>query len=86
MRISSAPNESSERSSGRASAPSEVRDRILAFIADYVEERGYPPSLREIGRSVGRSPQSVMLHLDGLVAVGRLTRAPGIPRSLRLIK
>jgi SOS-response transcriptional repressor LexA len=74
------------KSSGKASGSSEdVRDGILAFIAGYISERGYPPSMREIGRELGRSPQSIMVHLDRLEADGLLTREPGIPRSLRLV-
>lgn len=79
--------DTSAASSVRVSTSSDdVRALILSFIGEYVEERGFPPSLREIGREVDRSPQSVMIHLDTLEAEGYLTRMPGIPRSLRLVR
>lgn len=85
IRRSSARNVSSAGSSGRASGSSEgLRSGILAFIADYVSEQGYSPSLREIGVAVDRSPQTILAHLDRLEADGVLTRTPRTPRSLRL--
>lgn len=75
----------SAASSVKASASiDDVREQILDFIGSYVSERGFPPSLREIGKEVDRSPQAIMLHLDRLEADGYLTRMPRIPRSLRL--
>lgn len=86
-RISSKRNGSSVKSSAKASVPSDdVRERILDFIVEHVEEHGYPPTLREIGKHIKQSAQSVMIHLDALEASGFLTRAPGIPRSLRVRK
>ncbi|MBV9580454.1 MAG: repressor LexA, partial [Chloroflexi bacterium] len=34
---------------------SERQKNILKYIEDYVDERGYPPSIREIGDKVGIS-------------------------------
>lgn len=62
----------------------EMCDRILDFIGAYIARRGFPPTLRELGKELGRSPQSVMVHLDRLEADGYLTREPGIPRSIRV--
>lgn len=60
--------------------------RILDFITACVNERGYPPSIREIGDHVGlSSPSSVAHHVDVLVARGYLAREPGRPRAIRVI-
>jgi repressor LexA len=39
---------------------SERQQNILKYIESYVEERGYPPSIREIGSRVGISSTSVV--------------------------
>ena len=37
---------------------------ILAFVNDFMQENGFPPSVREIGAAVGlRSTASVTYHL-----------------------
>ncbi|MDQ3484414.1 MAG: repressor LexA, partial [Actinomycetota bacterium] len=36
--------------------------RVLAVIRDSVEARGYPPSMREIGQSVGLTSSSSVAH------------------------
>jgi repressor LexA len=59
--------------------------RILEFIATTVEERGYPPSVREIGEAVGlHSPSSVHAQLATLAQRGLLARDPTRPRAIRL--
>lgn len=51
------------------------KQQILRCIVKYVEERGYPPSIREIGEEVGlSSPSSVKFQLDWLVREGYLSR------------
>ncbi len=57
---------------------------ILAFIQRYIEEHGFPPSIREIGPAVGiRSTKAVKYHLDILVEQGMLKRTTGKARSLK---
>lgn len=59
--------------------------QILAFIRGYVTERGYPPSIRDIGVEVGLSSSStVHSHLQRLERKGYLSRAKSKPRSLQL--
>lgn len=63
--------------------------RILDFIAGYVQEHGYPPSIREIGCGVGlKSLHGVNYQLSRLAELGVLERPEGGCRSraLRLIK
>lgn len=60
--------------------------RILEIIADSIEERGYPPSIREIGTAVGlASPSSVAHQLRALEAKGYLRRDPHLPRAMEVI-
>jgi repressor LexA len=59
--------------------------RILSFISDTVEDRGYPPSVREIGDAVGlHSPSSVHAQLATLAEKGLLTKDPTKPRAIRV--
>ncbi|MGA1661757.1 MAG: transcriptional repressor LexA [Candidatus Nanopelagicales bacterium] len=56
---------------------------ILAVIRTTVEERGYPPSVREIGEAVGlTSPSSVAHQLGVLEKKGLLRRDANRPRAL----
>ncbi|MGZ8512700.1 MAG: transcriptional repressor LexA [Candidatus Limnocylindria bacterium] len=64
----------------------ERRQRILDCIARTVEERGYPPSVREIAESVGlASTSAVHHHLIALERDGLLERGGKHSRALRLI-
>ena len=56
---------------------------ILAFIEKTVGDRGYPPSVREIGEAVGlASPSTVHSHLHTLQRLGYLQRDPTKPRAM----
>ncbi|GAA2403606.1 LexA repressor [Catellatospora methionotrophica] len=62
---------------------SERQRRILEVIQDGVTSRGYPPTLREIGRAVGLAASStVAYHLRELEEKGLLQRDRGRPRAL----
>lgn len=64
---------------------SEKQQRILDFIAAFITERGYPPSVREIGEAVGlRSSSTVHAHLNALRDAGYLERASHKTRALTL--
>jgi repressor LexA len=59
---------------------------IFDFLSEYVRERGYPPTVREIGEAVGlASPSTVHAHLANLERAGLLKRDPTKPRALELI-
>ena len=61
------------------------RREILDFIAAQVQERGYPPSVREIGAAVGlASTSTVQAHLNTLQKQGYLRRDPTKPRALEV--
>ncbi|MFN3865317.1 MAG: transcriptional repressor LexA [Demequina sp.] len=60
--------------------------RILETIKDSVESRGYPPSMREIGESVGLTSTSSVKHqLSALETKGFLRRDPHRPRAIEVV-
>ncbi len=60
--------------------------RVLAVIRDSVESRGYPPSMREIGISVGLTSSSSVAHqLRVLEGKGFIRRDPNRPRALEVL-
>lgn len=65
----------------------DTRKAIMSYIKNYIQEHGYPPSVREIGNGVGlKSTSSVQKHLKKLIDTGELeTDAEiGSPRTLRV--
>ena len=65
---------------------SERQKNILDYIEDYVDERGYTPSIREIGDQVGISSTSVVdYNLKVLERVGRIRRDREVSRGLELV-
>ena len=61
------------------------QQRIVDFIADTVRERGYPPTVREIGEAVGlTSSSSVHAQLATLERRGLLRKDPTKPRAMTL--
>ncbi|HEV2903180.1 MAG TPA: transcriptional repressor LexA [Gaiellaceae bacterium] len=64
---------------------SDRQHAILEFLHEYVEQHGYPPTVREIGEAVGlRSPSTVHAHLAQLERAGVLKRDPTKPRAIEL--
>lgn len=58
---------------------------ILEFISTQMRDRGYPPSVREIGAEVGlTSPSTVHSHLATLQKAGYLRRDPTKPRAIEV--
>ena len=61
------------------------RKEILDCIAESLRERGYPPSVREIGERVGlTSSSTVHAHLAVLQREGYLRRDPTKPRAIEV--
>jgi repressor LexA len=59
--------------------------RILEYIAGTVRDRGYPPTVREIGEAVGlTSSSSVHSQLANLERKGLLHKDPTKPRAIGL--
>jgi repressor LexA len=62
------------------------QQEIWQFLAEYLDEHGYPPTVREIGDAVGlASPSTVHAHLANLERAGLLRRDPTKPRAIELI-
>lgn len=60
--------------------------QILRVIQEAVADRGYPPSMREIGDAVGLSSLSSVTHqLHQLENAGYLRRDPKRPRALEVL-
>jgi len=61
--------------------------QILEFVKKYMHEKGYPPSVREIGENVGLSSSSTVHgHLSRLEEKGYLRRDLSKPRALELLE
>ena len=72
-------------SPGADRALTQRQRRILRFIYDWVQERGYSPSMREIGRAVGLTSTSSVEHqLSALESKGHLRREAGCPRTVEV--
>jgi repressor LexA len=61
------------------------QEAILQFLVDYIQQEGYPPSIREIGEkfAIG-SLRGVTVHLDALEKKNFISRS-NTPRSIRII-
>ncbi len=60
--------------------------QMLAFIREFVDEHGYPPSIRDIGAAVGISSTSVVdYNLRVLEREGHLRRTRDVSRGLELL-
>jgi len=60
---------------------------ILNFIKREVKEKGYPPSVREIGEAVGLSSSSTVHgHLARLESKGFIRRDPTKPRAIEILE
>lgn len=58
---------------------------ILSYIRDCVHDRGYPPSVREIGNAVGLTSTSSVAHQLGVLEKkGYLRRDPNRPRAVEV--
>src|ERR687892_2158268 len=63
------------------------QQEIFDFIKKYVGEHGYPPTVRDIGHSIGlTSSSTVHAHLANLEKAGVLRRDPTKPRAIELLK
>lgn len=67
-------------------ALTERQQAILDYIVASITDRGYPPSMREIGDAVGMASLSSVTHqLGRLEDLGYIRRFPGRSRSLEII-
>ncbi|MFQ6112178.1 MAG: repressor LexA, partial [Nitrospinota bacterium] len=60
---------------------------IFEFIRDFIERRGYSPSIAEIGESFGlSSPATVHKHLQNLASKGLIRRDWNRSRAIELVE
>ena len=58
---------------------------VIETIRSWIKERGYPPTIRELGKLLGiKSLRGVTTHLDAIAKKGFLKREPRA-RSIRLV-
>ncbi len=61
--------------------------KVLEFVASYLKDRGFPPTLREISKACGISSiGSVSFHLKALESKGLLRRSEGASRAMELLQ
>lgn len=62
------------------------QEQIFNFIKETVRQKGYPPSVREIGAAVGlNSSATVHSHLTSLEGKGLIRRDPTKPRAIEIL-
>ena len=60
---------------------------VYEFIRDKITNRGYGPTVREIGERFDiSSPNGVMCHLKALEKKGLITRSPNKSRAIELTR
>ncbi len=66
---------------------SKMQQRIYDYLADFIREQGYAPSVREIGEAVGlKSPSTVHFHLKHLEEAGYIEKGAGKGRAIALTR
>ncbi|WPX08144.1 winged helix-turn-helix transcriptional regulator [Caldicellulosiruptor danielii] len=61
----------------------ERQQQILNAITNYIKEKGYPPTIRELAEMVGiKSSSTLHGHLLRLEKKGYITREKGKPRTV----
>jgi repressor LexA len=61
------------------------QSEIFNFIRAFIKERGYPPSVREIGEHFKIYPRAAFDHLKALEKKGYLKRRGSMSRSLEIL-
>ena len=62
------------------------QQRIFNFLNRYAEQRGFPPTMREIGEGVGLSNvRAVRGHLAAIEKKGYIAKDPDKARSIRIV-
>ena len=65
---------------------SDKQNEIYEFLKTYTDNKGYPPSVREICQAVGlKSTSTVHSHLNKLEKLGYIRRDPTKPRAIEIL-
>ncbi len=79
------PGAARKRRPAHLATGAERQGQVLDFIAESVRERGYPPTIREIGVALGiASTNGVRYYLDRLEQSGRIRRDRWTSRGIEL--
>ena len=71
---------------GRNHSSGERQEMIFKYIKEFLLEKGYPPSVREIGKAVGlKSSSTVHGYLARLEEAGLIKRDPTKPRAIDIL-
>ena len=63
-----------------------TQENVLIFLKNFVEERGYPPTLREIASHFGlKGPKAPQKTLNILERKGYLRKTPGESRAIEIL-
>jgi len=61
-------------------------DKMMSYLRRFIDQNGYPPSLREIAKGMNISSTSIVwYHLRQLEESGAIERTQGRSRAIRLI-
>lgn len=60
----------------------DMTQRVYAFMCDYYQQNGLPPSIEEIAHACYLSPTTTVRHLDRLEGRGWISRKPGVARGI----
>ena len=64
-----------------------TQGRVLDFLKNFIGERGYPPTLREIASQFGlKGPRAPQRTLNILERKGYIRRTPGGSRAIEILK
>jgi repressor LexA len=80
------PAQTTPKSEGKMGQKITARqEAVLAFIKNFLEENGYPPTIREMCAHFGFLPRAAANHVNALVKKGYLTKKPLKSRSLEVV-
>lgn len=66
--------------------PSKKQQELFEYISGFIKGNGYGPSYREIMRALDyKSVSTVAVHVDGLIACGKLRKTDNSARSLEIV-
>jgi repressor LexA len=61
-------------------------ETVYAYLVEYIDTHGYPPSIREIAAGCYSSTMTVSSMLGILEAQGKITRTPNKARSICIVR
>jgi repressor LexA len=71
---------------GKRKELTSIQEKVLTFLRNFLQERGYPPTLREIASHFGlRGPKAPQKTLAILERKGYLRRVPGGSRAIEIL-